>query len=217
MQKDSIINSIVETFSTTPYPGDQFLQGTFEGCEPFAEVGAFVGKTDWRSLDAKMLDAHCCALNFFSEGGFRFFLPAYLIADLREELVTADPLFHLWHGFSNVSVDMSVGSETFRRSSGGNTILNARRYGAMTWSDYARSRLSVFTREETQAIVAYMIHKRDHDKSGLDKPRIDAALKEFWSYRAENAPSNKEVTAHLQEEMRFQEAIQRNRGANHLR
>ena len=217
MQKDALINLILEAFSTTPYPGDQFLQGTFEGCEPFDEVGAFVGGSDWKSLDAKTLDAHSCALNLFSEGGFRFFLPAYLIADLREELFTADPLFHLSHGFSDVSVEMPVGAQTFRRNSGGNTILNAMRYGAMTWTDYARYRLSVFTREETQAIVAYMTYKREHDESGLDKPRIDAALKEFWSSRAENAPTNKEVTAHLQEEARFQEAIQRHRGENQSR
>ena len=55
-----------------------------------------------------------------------------------------------------------------------------------------------------------MTYKRDHDKSGLNKSHIDAALKEFWSYRAENAPTNKEVMSHLQEEMRFAEAIQRN-------
>ena len=89
-KKEEVINRIVQAFSSTLYPGDQFLQGTFEGCEPFDEVGAFVGKTDWRSLDCKMLDAHYCALNFFSEGGFRFFLPAYLITDLRDELLTAD-------------------------------------------------------------------------------------------------------------------------------
>ena len=216
MQKEEIINRIVQAFSSTLYPGDQFLQGTFEGCEPFDEVGAFVGKTEWRSLDSKMLDAHYCALNFFSEGGFRFFLPAYLIADLRDELLTADPLFYLWHGFADVSVEMPVGSETFRRSSGGHAILNPRRYGAMTWSDYARYRLSVFTREEAQAIVAYMTYKRDHGTSRLDQPRIDAALKAFWSHRAENAPTYKEVSARLEEELKFQQAMQCNRDETQL-
>jgi len=213
-KKEEVINRIVQAFSSTLYPGDQFLQGTFEGCEPFDEVGAFVGKTDWRSLDCKMLDAHYCALNFFSEGGFRFFLPAYLITDLRDELLTADPLFYLWHGFSELSVEMPVGAETFRRSSGGHAILNPRRYGAMTWSDYAQYRLSVFTREEAQAIVAYMIYKRDHDTSGVDQPRIEAALKQFWLHRAENAPTYKEISAHLEEELKFQQAMQRSRDEN---
>ncbi len=33
---------------------------------------------------------------------------------------------------------------------------NSIRYGAMTWHDHVRCRLSVFTREEAQAIVAYL-------------------------------------------------------------
>ena len=38
------------------------------------------------------------------------------------------------------------------------------------------------------------------DLMGLDKPRIDAALKEFWFDRAENAPTQEVVESHLQEE-----------------
>jgi hypothetical protein len=211
MRKEEVIDQIREAFVATPYPGNGFLQGTFEGCEPYEEVGAFVGETDWRALASTMLDAHYCALSFFSEGGFRFFLPAYLIADLREELLTADPLFHLWHGFATVSAEVPVGLQTFRRGSGGNMLLNPKRYGAMTWSDYARHRLSVFTREEAKAIVAYMTYKREHDTMGLDRSRIDVALKEFWFDRAENAPTHEVVAAHLQEEERFTAALQRGR------
>jgi hypothetical protein len=208
MRKEEVIDQIQRAFGANPYPGDAFLQGSFDGCEPYDEVGAFVGKTDWSKLDSKMLDGHYCALSFFSECGFRFFLPAYLIADLREELLTADPLFHLWHGFANVSSEVPVGSQTFRRNTSGKTLLNPKRYGAMTWSDYARHRLSVFTREEAKAIVAYMTYKRERDTMGLDKSRIDAALEEFWSDRAENAPSREILEAHLQDEKRFTTALQ---------
>jgi hypothetical protein len=211
MRKEEVLDLIQEAFVTTPYPGDAFLQGSFDGCEPYDEVGAFVGKTDWSKLDSKMLDCHYCALSFFSEGGFRCFLPAYLIADLRDELRTADPLFHLWHGFATVSSQVPVGSQIFRRDSSGKALLNPRRYGAMTWSDYARHRLSVFTREEAKAIVAYMTYKGENDTAGLDKSRIDAALKEFWLERAENAPARAVLAAHLQEEERFTAALQRQR------
>jgi hypothetical protein len=208
MSKEEVIAQIREAFVTTPYPGDAFLQGSFDGCEPYDEVGAFVGKTDWSKLDSTILDGHYCALNFFSEGGFRFFLPAYLIADLREELLTADPLFHLWHGFVTVSAEVPVGPQKFRRDSGGKGLLNPQRYGAMTWSDHARHRLSVFTREEARAIVAYMSYKREHDTMGLDKSRIDVALKEFWFDRAENAPTHEAVKAHTQEQESFTAAVQ---------
>jgi hypothetical protein len=207
MHKEEVIDQLREAFRANSYPGDAFLQGSFVGCEPYEEVGAFIGKTDWNQLDSAMLDNHYCALSFFSEGGFRFFLPAYLIADLREELPTADPLFHLWHGFASVSAEVPVGSQTFRRDSDGKTLLNPKRFGAMTWADSARHRLSVFTREEAKAIVAYMNYKREHDTTGLHKPRIDAALKEFWLDRAENAPAREILEAHLAEEERFTAAL----------
>ncbi|HEX3377065.1 MAG TPA: hypothetical protein VHS29_09415 [Candidatus Acidoferrales bacterium] len=210
-QKEEVVALIQKAFVATPYPGDAFLQGSFDGCEPYDEVGAFVGQMDWGKLGSKMLDAHYCALSFFSEGGFRFFLPAFLIANLHGELLTADPLLHLCHGFAPASVEVPVGPEIFRRDSGGNTLLNPKRYGAMTWSDYACHRLSVFTREEAKAIVAYMIYKRERDSSGLDKLRIDAALNEFWLDRAENAPTRDAVEAHVQEEARFTAALQAKR------
>jgi hypothetical protein len=209
VRTEEVIDQIREAFGGNPYPGDAFLQGSFDGCEPAEEVGAFFGKTDWSKLDYSMLDAHYCALSFFSEAGFRFFLPAYLIADLREELQTADPSFHLWHGFATISAEMPVGSQKFQRHSGGGTLLNPKRYGAMTWIDYARHRLSVFTREEAQAIVAYMTCRRERDAMGVDKPRIDAALEAFWRDRAENAPTHEELQRHLDNEERFTSALLR--------
>ena len=80
--RESVVRMIRDAFGGNEYPGDPFLQGSFDGCEPFEEVGAFRGKADWISLEAEFLDAHADALSFFSQSGFRFFLPAYLVADL---------------------------------------------------------------------------------------------------------------------------------------
>jgi hypothetical protein len=216
VHKEDVIDEIREAFCDNSYPGDAFLQGSFDGCEPAEEVGAFVGKTDWSALDSAMLDGHYGALSFFSEAAFRFFLPAYLIADLREELLTADPLFHLWHGFAATSTPMPVGSQTFERGTGGKKLLNPKRYGAVTWSDYARHRLSVFTREEAHAVVNYLNYKAEHDSTGLDKPRIDAALAEFWLGRTTGAPSREALLAHLREEERFARALQESKADKKL-
>ncbi len=212
VDREAVIRGIHEAFGANAYPGDSFLQGTFEGCEPYDEVGAFVGKTDWRTLDSAMLDRHYCALGFFSEAGFRFFLPAYLIADLRGELRTAEPLFHLSHGFAPFATTVPMPPETFVRSSSGTNLLNPRRYGAMSWNDHARYRLSVFTRQEAQAIVAYMAYKREQDTVGLDQTRIDAALRGYWLDRSENAPTREALESHLSEENRFTAALERRHG-----
>jgi hypothetical protein len=176
--KAKVIAMIREAFRETNHPGDAFLQGSTEGCEPGEAVAAFKGAGRWQEIDFAILDSHYTALSFFSEGGFRHFLPAFLIADLEDRLQTADPVFHLTHGFSDKVVKL---------------LINPRRYGAMTWQDHARCKLSIFTREEARAIVAYLEYKRDMDVHGLATDDIKAALDSFWMDRAAHAPEQKDL------------------------
>lgn len=201
--REAVINQIREAFANVTYPGDDFLQGSFEGSEPYEVVSPFKGKTDWRILDAQFLDAHYGALSFFSEGGFRFFLPAYLVADLHDKLQTADPVFHLTHGFFDASVEVPTEQRIFVRRIGKSAFVNPRRFGAMTFYDYARYRLSIFTREEAQAIVAYLTYTRGTDPHKLKNGEIDAALNLYWLDRAANAPSADSLKHHLEEEAHF--------------
>ena len=73
----------------------------------------------------------------------------------------------------------------------------------MTWHDYALSRLSVFPREEVQAIVAYLEYKGNADQFGIEQPAIEAALQEFWRKRLSEAPTAAELAEHLAEEARY--------------
>jgi hypothetical protein len=194
MSREQTLLTIHDAFVETPYPGDAFLQGSFEGDEPFTEVGAFVGLRVWTAIEAAFLDEHYSAMSFFSEAGLRFFLPAYLCADVRAELQTADPLFGLIHGFSTTEYPAHApdGSMTVRRT-GGETILNPLRYGAMTWEDASRHRLSVFCREEAVGIVAYLEWRRGRDDLLDEATRIDAALDRFWRERAASAPARSDL------------------------
>lgn len=184
----ALIATIDRAF-TAEYPGDGFLQGLFEGSEAFDEIGAFVGQTEWRALEPAFLDEHASALSFFSEAGLRCYLPAYLVADVRAELQTADPLFHLIHGFSEMAFEIPAEGGVIRHRSGGEVLLGPRRYGAITWEDASRHRLAVFCREEAAAIVSYLEFRRDIYELGTDRPRIVSALTRFWRERAEHAPT----------------------------
>jgi hypothetical protein len=66
-----VIEKIQSAFARNAHPGGRFLQGSFEGCEPYEEVGPFENEEDWRHLDAGFLEGHANALSFFSEAGFR--------------------------------------------------------------------------------------------------------------------------------------------------
>jgi hypothetical protein len=201
--KESVIEHIRQAFCDTERPGDAFLQGSHEGCEPGESVAPFIGVADWSQLDPAMLDASYNALSFFSEGGFRYFLPAYLIADLQDRLQTADPVFHLTNGFSDKVVKIPAGQRIYEKTIGKSAFVNPRRYGAMTWHDHARCQLSVFTSEEAGAIVAYLEYKRDADPHGLNAEDINAALDSFWRDRAANGPMHHAVRQALKEEAEY--------------
>src|SRR5687767_2765553 len=101
--REAVIARILAAFGNNTHPGGAFLQGSFDGCEPYEQVSPFATRKDWKGIEASFLDAYADALSFFSEAGFRFFISAYLIADLRGQLSVANPLFQLTHGFSDRS------------------------------------------------------------------------------------------------------------------
>ena len=202
-----VIEQIREAFRATEHPGDAFLQGSQEGCEPAEVTAPFKGISHWTQLDPAVLDPNYTALSFFSEGGFRHFLPAFLIADLEGRLLTADPVFHLTNGFSDKVVKMPAGSCVFEKIIGKSAFVNPRRYGAMTWQDHARAQLSIFTREEAGAIVAFLEYKRDADPEGMNHEEINAALDEFWRARAKQAPTHETLQRHVQSEAEYLKAL----------
>ncbi len=212
--KQNVIEKIIQAFGENEYPGDHFIQGSTEGSEPYEEVGPFAGLSDWQKIPVDFLDAHAGALSFFSEAGFRFFLPAYLIADLNGQLRAADPLFHVTHGFYDIQVELPAGGRTFIVTSGKSALINPRRYGAATAYDYARYRLSVFTREEAGAIVAYLENKRQSSPVAINRQSIEAALNLFWLEREQNAPTAESLAQHIREQAEYLDAIHKDRGTN---
>lgn len=203
--KEAVIRSVIAAFESNSYPGDDYLLGSRQGCEPFDEVLPFQGKPKWQDLTAEFLDQHAGALHFFSEAGLRFFLPAFLVADLHGELQYADPLFTLTSGFTEIVVEITKKDRKFLLKSGRSQLLNPRLYGAMTLLDYARYRLSIFNREEAAAIVEYLEYKKSREE--MERDRIEASLNDFWRERVRSAPQTQELSAHIKEKEEYVAAI----------
>jgi len=169
--KKKVEAQITSAFAATEYPGDWCLRGSSEGDEPYLLEEEFKGKTDWRVLDPKFLDqapaGHGSALSFFSDEAFHFYLPAYMIADIRGLFERANPVHHLTLGLD----------ESSRRER-----INPRRYGERTWFEHAQHKFAIFNREETAAIVGYLTLRRDADD--FERQRIDEALRNYWYERA---------------------------------
>jgi hypothetical protein len=168
---EAIKETIRRAFTTATRPAPGAIHESIESDEAGTLLEAdFAGVTDWRDLNAGFLDqapaGYGSALSFFSDEAFRYFLPAYLLADLDDRLDRADPTFHLCHGLTDPTADQPI---------------NPRRYGDRTWSDAARSRLAGFTPSETAAVAAYLEHRAVIDE--INRDDITQALTNFWQLR----------------------------------
>lgn len=79
----TLTEQIIKAFKATSHPGNNFedISATLrdEGV-----VDYFAGKT-WQGHEVKDLHYHYDALSFFTPKAFRYFLPAFMLADLSEE------------------------------------------------------------------------------------------------------------------------------------
>lgn len=171
MEREQVKQLIVDAFGSVERPGNWALRGSSEGDEPFLLEREFGDKSDWRTLDAAFLDqapsGYSSALSFLSDEAFRYFLPAYMIADLDGKLQSVDPVFHLCHGLDDATRTQKV---------------NPRRFGERTRFEASRHKFSVFTRDEVKAIVEYLRCRALDDD--LTRAVIEQAIRNYWSERA---------------------------------
>jgi len=172
MEKDSIRDLILTAFSKVNRPGNWALVDNREGDEPLYVEEEFQDKDDWRTIDPAFLEeapkGFRSALSFFSNEAFRYFLPAYLIADLDGKLYEVDPSYYLCSGLDNASKNEKV---------------NPRRFGDQTWLHVRQWRFSLFTKEEAKAILEYLKYK-SAISTDFSKQQILEAIENYWDYRA---------------------------------
>ena len=162
---DSLARKISSAFATVPYPGDDSLTDSSYGEEPAALVEAFRGKTDWQALDSDFLDkapdGWGSALSFFSPDAYRFYVSAYLIADLRGELELSDPTSRLCAYVTPQSEGKKI----------------AKSWGGGTMGEYSRKAFAGFNCAQVEVIVAYLWWRLE--TAGYD-PMIEQALEHYW-------------------------------------
>jgi hypothetical protein len=174
MTRAALEEQIKAAFNTVPPPPVWCLSNSREGDEPLQVEHEFRDKRDWRVLSPELLDSApdglASALSFFSDEAFRFYLPAYLLADLDGKLHQVDVLFHVTYGLDDASKDQPV---------------NPLRYGRRTWFESSSHRFAIFDTAQSAAIAAYIEYKIDSPDT-VDFERVTArqALDNFWLDRA---------------------------------
>jgi hypothetical protein len=102
--RELLIEIIEDAFAAAPPPAEDDLRGSDQGDEPFEVELGFRG-VDWRHASPILLNVHDAALAFFSHTAYRYYLPAFLIADVLELLRATDPVFYLTHGLERPDAD----------------------------------------------------------------------------------------------------------------
>ena len=93
----------IETaFASVEPPPHWCITNSNEGEDPALLQQEFAEILHWNSLSPTFLsqtpDGYGSALNFFSDEAFRYYLPAFLLADIDNALNGPGPVFHLNHG-----------------------------------------------------------------------------------------------------------------------
>jgi hypothetical protein len=164
-----LIDKIEQAFADVEYPGDDDLTSSTYGEEPAALVEDFRGKTDWRDIAVAFLnqapDGWGTALAFFSARALRFYLPAYMIADVRGELECPDPVSRLCSSVTPLGANQRI----------------AKMWGGGTMGERARAEFAGFNAAQVSAIVAYLWWKLE--AIGGQDPTIEQALENYWLER----------------------------------
>lgn len=163
-----LVPRVRAAFADVVYPGDDRLTDSF-GDEVDALVRDFRGRDDWTLLDADFLnqapEGWGSALSFLSGEALRFYLPAYLVADLEGSLLIGDPTPRL----CAFVTPMMEGKKL------------ARFYGGGTLGEHARREFALFDAAQVSVIVDYLWWKLN--EVGYD-PTVEQALEHYWLPRA---------------------------------
>lgn len=168
-----LIDQIEQAFAGVEYPGDNDLTDSTYGEEPAALVDEFAGKTDRHQLDAAFLDqapdGWGSALSFFSANALQFYLPVYLIADIRGELECSDPTSRLCAALTPLVANQKI----------------AKVWGGGTMGLRAREDFAKFDAAQVSAVVAYLRWRLD--THGGHDLTIEQALENYWLERASSS------------------------------
>jgi hypothetical protein len=163
LNKDELILKITKAFSENEFPGNDNLVASSYGEEPNLVRNHFVGQNSWNILTPEFIDCDE-ALSFFSDQAFRFYIPAFMIADINDQLKNNYPEVRLCSLLTPESEPKKI----------------AKIWGGGTIGERAKECFQHFSNEQANAIIAYLYWKLLQDKDNLI---IEQALQNYWLKR----------------------------------
>jgi hypothetical protein len=158
-----LIQKITAAFSEVEYPGDEHLVNDSYGDEPDLVRKHFAGHNNWKNLTHEFLDFDG-ALSFLSDKAFRFYIPAFITADIAEKLDLNDPTVRLCWPLTPQAENEKI----------------AKVWGGGTLGERAKKCFDEFSKEQAFAIISYLNWRLSHDKHNY---MIEQAMNNYWLKR----------------------------------
>ncbi len=159
--REKIEQQIESAFAETPYPGDDLISKTMND-----EVSRAFRAIHWHDLSLKQIIDYGMDLQAFTPEGFRFYLPAFLLAVLRYYGQVSTLPISLMHSLAPPDPNLYLKYQ--ENQSPHNSV-----------SDFL-SRVSVFTLREKAAIRDFLLsYRRLYPEATREQRHLNRAL-EFW-------------------------------------
>ncbi len=141
-----------------------------EGVEPKLLAEEFKHKPPLTALSPQFLDqapdGYSSALCFFAAEAFLYYIAAYMVADLNDELEMAGVVFALTHGLDDKT---------------GFALVNPSRFGKQRWIDVNRTKFAMFDFNQVSCIISYLEIKAENDSYA--RTSIEESLANYWHPR----------------------------------
>lgn len=163
----ALIAQVWSAFAETPPPPEGLIAPIERLDYESTEYAVELRGLDWRTAHPVLLNYCYAAPSFMSPEAFRYFLPAYLTADLMGDQGNCDPILELTNGLSDEhDVQELLGALAGPLTAG------------FDWRAHAEAKLASFSAAEREVIVAYLRRRAETDE--FSRPDILGALESYW-------------------------------------
>lgn len=170
MRKEVLIKKIQDAWPLNDLPFK--IIDSNEGEEPELLAKEFSKKPKWNSLKPDFLDStpdgYGTALCFFGNEAFRYYIAAFMIADINSKLNCVTPSRHLTHGLTNDTKDEKI---------------NPLRFGEKTWFNACQSKFSLFNKNQISCIIEYLKFMSDADPFNNNPTETKESISNYWKPR----------------------------------
>lgn len=190
MTHPELIAEITAAFQAEPYPGDASILSDNSGSRPecLEVLDAFRGHR-WQAVPGEVLATQRASLSCMSKAGFKYYLPAFLCAPLRDGEVVADGMSTLLSLLKlPTEVDSAVVAEKIQHyevagklpDDESEEFLQSQLAHTNKAINTFIDRAAQLTQAQGRAVYHFLVYARQELKDELLRAEAGLAIQRYW-------------------------------------